>query len=419
MDSESLPIREMKKKLAVVGSGISGLGCIYDLRDTYDITLFEKNNYIGGHSNTIEVDGSSFDTGFMVFNHHTYPLLTKLFSELGVDTYPTSMSFSVQHKPSNLEFSGSGWTGLFGQKRNIARASFWKLLSHINRFNTEGRNYLNSSQEEITVREFCKELKLSNDFLYKYLIPMSSAVWSTPEDLMLDFPAVTLLQFFENHGFLGMNTQHQWYTVKGGSRSYVEKLINTSKPELRLNSPVSKVYRHNGKVMIETTGRKEEFDKVIIAAHGDQARKIVDDLNSDERKILSSFDYQKNIATIHDDELIMPDRKKIWSSWNYRVNKSSDTSTIYWMNNLQRIENKRNFFVSIDDKGCISRKKIIREIEYEHPLFSLSAIKHQPKLKELNRDGLYFCGAYHGYGFHEDGLHSAKALTKQLINDNI
>jgi uncharacterized protein len=408
------------KKIAIIGSGISGLGCVHFLSKDHEVTLYEKESYIGGHTNTIDIHDEpvSFDTGFMVFNHHTYPNLTRLFKELDVETYPTSMSFSVQHLPSSLEYCGSGWNGLFGQRRNISKPSFWKMLSHINRFNVEGRSYLQKGSDEITVNDFCKELKLNPDFLHKYLVPMSSAVWSTPPDQMLDFPALTLLRFFDNHGFLGMNTQHQWYTVKDGSRSYVKKLLDRSSAKVLLNAAVTKVYRNEGNVIVEDSkGDKHSFDDVVLATHADHSVRIVDDLSTEERNILAAFSYQKNIATIHSDNKLMPERKRIWSSWNYRINKDNSGSTIYWMNSLQKLNINTNYYVSIDDKGCIDKHKKIKEIEYEHPLFSVQAIKAQKNLSSLNRDGIHFCGAYHGYGFHEDGLNSAIQVSKEFNID--
>lgn len=417
----------MKPTVAVIGSGIAGLASAYFLRNDYTVTLYEKNNYTGGHSNTIQVNEDNdvaFDTGFMVFNHKTYPLLTKLFAELNVDTYPTSMSFSVQHTNSRMEYCGTGLNGLFGQRRNMVNPRFWNMLSHINRFNQQSRTFLDQYDETITVRQYCKDLKLNDDFLFRYLIPMSSAVWSTPPDLMLEFPALTLIRFFDNHGFLGMNTQHQWYTVNQGSRTYVKKLLDIASPEVKLNTAVTCIRRTGGKVEVtDSKNNKSMFDHCIVASHADQAVKMIGDLTETERKILSAFNYQKNKAVIHTDDRVMPQRKRIWSSWNYRINESSkgfSNSTIYWMNNLQKIKSRYNYFVSIDDPGFINEKKVVTEIEYEHPLFSTAAIRSQKSLDILNRDNLYLCGSYHRYGFHEDALMSAekacRLLTKNIWN---
>lgn len=421
MVSQSLPPGKMKPTLAVIGSGIAGLSAAYFLRNKYDVTLFEKNDYPGGHSNTIDVEDVSFDTGFMVFNHHTYPLLTKLFSELDVATYPTFMSFSVHHMPTRMEYCGTGLNGLFGQRRNFINPSFWSLLIQINRFNTISRQFSRSTNTAVTIREYCRELNLDEQFIHKYLIPMSGAVWSTPPEKMLEFPAITLIRFFDNHGFLGMNTQHQWYTVSGGSRSYVRALLEKAKPALMLNTTVSSVHRSDEKVLVaDDRGQQWKFDNCIMACHADQALKIVSDLNTDERNILSAFEYQKNLAVVHADEAVMPVRKRIWSSWNYRIQQQGDcfsNSTIYWMNNLQKLNSHRNYFVSIDDPGFIKDKHILKEIMYEHPLFSVNAVKAQNRLAELNRDNLYFCGSYHRYGFHEDALMSAAGVCESLTGN--
>lgn len=413
----------MKKKVAIIGSGIAGLSAAFFLRKDFEVTLFEKNNYPGGHSNTVNIEddpGVEFDTGFMVFNHVTYPLLTKLFNKLEVDTYPTSMSFSVQHTDSRMEYCGSGYNGLFGQRRNIFSLPFWKLLISIDRFNMYAQNFMGEIDESITIGEFCSEINLKEDFLHKYLIPMSGAVWSTPPDKMLDFPAATLIRFFHNHGFLGLNTQHQWFTVKNGSRSYVNRLLDIAKPKVRLNSQVSSVIRSGSEVLVIDAEGEHRFDHCIIATHADTAAAIVKDLTSREKEILLPFRYQRNTALVHFDEAVMPERRRIWSSWNYRISSLQNSfanSTIYWMNNLQKLNTRRNYFVSIDDPGFVNEKKVIMEIEYHHPLFDVRAIQMQKKLGELNRDNLYFCGSYHRYGFHEDALMSSANVCAQLTNE--
>jgi predicted NAD/FAD-binding protein len=255
--------------------------------------------------------------------------------------------------------------------------------------------------------------------LWKYLIPMSSAVWSTPMDKMLDFPAQTLIRFFYNHGFLGLDTQHQWYTVTKGSQAYREIIMAPFKEKIKLNDPVVKVKRQNGKAIVTTkSGAEAEYDKVIIASHGDQVLPMLDAPTTDEQRLLKTFKYQTNTATLHTDESIMPKTKRVWSSWNYRVeDKQGQTfaSTIYWMNSLQNVSKKKNYFVSINDPGSIDPSKIIKTIEYEHPLFDVDAVKAQAELHKLNQSGpVYFCGSYFRYGFHEDALKSAVELCEGL-----
>jgi len=411
-------------KIAIVGTGIAGMACGHFLQKNADIFFYEKNDYVGGHTNTITIDEDGqpvyVDTGFMVFNHVTYPHLTKLFADLNVPTFATSMSFSVQHLASKLEYCGSGLNGLFAQRKNIFSAKHIRMLKQIARFNEESikilddPNYANHS-----LAQYIKEKGFGEDMLWKYLIPMSSAVWSTPMDKMLDFPAQTLIRFFYNHGFLGLDTQHQWYTVTKGSQAYREIIMAPFKEKIKLNDPVVKVKRQNGKAIVITkSGAEAEYDKVIIASHGDQVLPMLDAPTADEQRLLKNFKYQTNIATLHTDESIMPKTKRVWSSWNYRVEEKQGqtfASTIYWMNSLQNVSKKKNYFVSINDPGSIDPSKIIKTIEYEHPLFDVDAVKAQAELHKLNQNGpVYFCGSYFRYGFHEDALKSAVELCEGL-----
>jgi predicted NAD/FAD-binding protein len=411
-------------KIAIVGTGIAGMACGHFLQKNADIFFYEKNDYVGGHTNTITIDEDGqpvyVDTGFMVFNHVTYPHLTKLFADLNVPTFATSMSFSVQHLASKLEYCGSGLNGLFAQRKNIFSAKHIRMLKQIARFNEESikilddPNYANHS-----LAQYIKEKGFGEDMLWKYLVPMSSAVWSTPMDKMLDFPAQTLIRFFYNHGFLGLDTQHQWYTVTKGSQAYREIIMAPFKEKIKLNDPVIKVKRQNGKAIVITkSGAETEYDKVIIASHGDQVLPMLDAPTDDEQCLLKNFKYQTNIATLHTDESIMPKTKRVWSSWNYRVeDKQGQTfaSTIYWMNSLQNVSKKKNYFVSINDPESIDPSKIIKTIEYEHPLFDVDAVKAQAELHKLNQNGpVHFCGSYFRYGFHEDALKSAVELCEGL-----
>jgi len=413
------------EKLAIIGSGIAGMCAAYFLNDKYDITIFEKNDYVGGHTNTVKVDENGkpifIDTGFMVFNKVTYPNLTKLFEQLNVPIKPTDMSFSVTHVESGLEYTGSGINGLFSQRKNIFNPGFIKMLLQINRFNSECMETLdNHRYSNYSLAEYVEEKKYGQDFLHKYLIPMSSAVWSTPPDMMLKFPARTLVRFFYNHGFLGLNTQHQWYTVVNGSQTYREKIISQYKNKIKVGSGVKSVERVDEKIkVIISNDSVHTFDKVIFAAHADETLTMLSNPTKLESKLLGKFKYQFNRATLHTDNSVMPKTKKAWSSWNYRIelkNGLVKTSTIYYMNSLQQVSEKQDYFVSIDDPGNIDPPKIIREIDYHHPLFDLDAIKTQDKLPELNMQGnnTYFCGSYFKYGFHEDAFTSALDLSKQL-----
>jgi len=414
------------EKLAIVGTGIAGMGAAYFLNKNYDITVFEKDNYVGGHTNTITVKENDkeifIDTGFMVFNKVTYPNLTKLFEKLNVAIKPTDMSFSVFHLESGLEYSGSGLNGLFAQRKNIFNPKFVKMLFQINRFNKECLETLsNPKYADYSLADYVEEKEFGNEFLYKYLIPMSSAVWSSPPDLMLKFPAKTLVRFFHNHGFLGLGTQHQWYTVVDGSQSYRKKITEQYHDKIHVNSGVKTVSRENGKIKITTVDNTEYvFDKVILASHADETLKMLADPTDLEKNILSKFKYQLNKATLHTDSTIMPKNKKVWSSWNYRIepkNGEVKTSTIYYMNSLQHVSKSQDYFVSINDPGNVSTDKIIKEIDYDHPLFDLDSIKTQENIQQINNQGnnTFFCGSYFKYGFHEDAFASALELSFQLL----
>lgn len=411
--------------LAIIGTGIAGMGCGHLLQKKYELTFFEQNDYIGGHTNTVTVDEEGtpvhMDTGFMVFNYETYPNLCRLFEEIKAPVKKTSMSFSVQHVPSGLEYCGSGLNGLFAQRKNIFSPSYIKMLMEISRFNKQSVEILDKPQyADYSLRQFISEFGYSEDMLWKYLVPMSSAVWSTPMELMLDFPVVTLIRFFKNHGFLGLNTQHQWYTLENGSESYKKILIAPFKHKMHVNKAVVKVSRKGEKALVHTAdGQSQEFDKVIFASHADQTLRMLDQPTSEELRLLSPFKYQKNSATVHCDESVMPKIKSTWSSWNYRIENRNGKlvpTTIYWMNSLQQVSKKKNYFVSINAiPGSIDRSKIFKEIDYEHPLFDVAAMKAQKELQSLNRHGpLYYCGSYFKYGFHEDAYASAVELCRQL-----
>jgi uncharacterized protein len=420
-------------RLAIIGTGIAGLGCAHFLRRDFDVTVFDQNTYPGGHSNTVMVDepgtGRSLpvDTGFMVFNKVTYPHLTRLFTTLGVETKPTNMSFSVRHAQIGLEYNGTSLNHLFAQRRNLLNPRFYRMLANINRFNKEAVAALSDpAVQEMSLGDFVRGRGYGEDFLTLYLSPMASAVWSTPAELMYSFPAVTLLRFFHNHGFLGLNTQHPWFTVSGGSKAYVEKLVAPWKEKIRLGEGVAQVTRPgNGVYVTLKSGIVQIFDKVIIACHGDQALKLLTDPRPDESRLLGEFKYQPNMATVHTDTSVMPRTRKAWASWNYEINKGPagepSTATHYWMNSLQGVSDKENYFVSINRPEAVDPKKVIRRIAYDHPLFNLGALRAQKELPTLNtasagNTGTYFAGSYFRYGFHEDALLSAVNLSQVLLS---
>jgi uncharacterized protein len=415
--------------IAIIGTGISGLGCAHFLQHRYQLTLYEKNDYVGGHSHTVSIDGESgtvpIDTGFMTYNEVTYPNLTRLLRELGVASRPSSMSFSVQHLPGDLEFCGSSLNHLFGQRRNLFKPDFWRMLLQINRFNHEAAALIASPGDRtVSLGDYVRERNYGDQFLNYYLLPMSCAVWSMPPDRMLQFPALTLLRFFHNHGFLGLHTQHQWLTVRGGARSYVDKLIAPFRDRICLKRGVVAVRRAAAGVRVtDESGHTAHYDHVILACHADQALRMLSDADAHEHTALEPFKYQPNTALLHTDAGVMPRTARCWSSWNYRVIHDAAgrvaPSTIYWINRLQGIDTQRNYFISINGEETLRPQHVLRRIVYEHPLFNDGAIRAQQELPRLNerRTGVYLCGSYFRYGFHEDAFSSALQLSRLLVED--
>lgn len=414
-----------RQKIAIVGSGISGLACAHFLSRENDITIFEKDNRIGGHSHTVMVDEADaqipVDTGFMVYNEVTYPLLTRLFRDLNVTTKPTSMSFSVQHVPEDIEFNGGSLNLLFGQRRNVWNLRYWKMLTQIARFNRETVTELKSpAYGGLSLADYVDARNYGNDFLQWYLSPMAAAVWSSPPEKIKEFPAHTLLRFWHNHGFLGLDTQHPWRTVSGGSRQYVEKLTRPLETQIRRDRGVTKVRSTAAGVELWfNDGTSECFDKAVIAAHGDQALSMLADPTPLEHELLGQFRYQANEAVLHTDPQFMPRTRRCWAAWNYRIDPGHRYSTHYWMNQLQGVSEKEPYFVSINPPSPPAENSIKRRLSYEHPLFDLGAIAAQDRLPELRAAGpesnRYFCGAWQRYGFHEDGLWSAVKTCESIL----
>ncbi|MBE2215711.1 MAG: FAD-dependent oxidoreductase [Opitutaceae bacterium] len=418
--------------IAIIGTGIAGLGCAHFLRREHDITVFEKNDYAGGHSNTVSARDAdtgrevAIDTGFMVFNRVTYPNLCRLFEELDVPVKRTDMSFSVRDHASGIEWCGSSLNHLFAQRRNLLRWRFIRMLVQVDRFNREALAALDDpAYAAMSLREYARARGYGADFLELYLVPMSSAVWSTPPEQMLEFPATTLLRFFHNHGFLGMHTQHPWWTVEGGAREYVRRLTAPWRGRIRIGLAATRVQRSAGFVFVTTSdGQTHAFDQVVIATHADQALRLLADPTEEERRVLGCFHYQHNVATLHTDASVMPRTSRAWASWNYEIARGADgrtsPATHYWMNRLQGLSPRENFFVSINRPEHIAPGCVIRRIDYEHPLFDREAVSAQAELPHLNFRALdgtrtFFAGSYFRYGFHEDAFSSAVDLTTLML----
>lgn len=413
--------------VAIIGTGIAGMTCAHRLHSHVDLHLFEAEERPGGHTNTVDVieDGEAHpvDTGFMVYNEVTYPRLTRLFEELGVETMATDMSFGVQDRAADLEYCGSGAGKLFAQRRNFVRPSFYGMLGDILRFNRLALKALdNPDLIGMSLRQFVDKHRFGRLFRDSYLVPMTSAIWSTPPDEMLQFPAHTLLRFLHNHGLLGVRTQHQWRTLKGGSRQYRDKLLAPMRDRVRCGCPIRAVESGGDHVRLRLADNSvERFDKVVIAAHADAALAMLAEPDARQRRILGAFAYSRNRISLHSDRSVMPRHLRAWASWNYRIDPLADgrhkASTHYWMNSLQQLRTREDYFVSVNGSGLIDETKVIHEFTFNHPTFTQASAEAQFELPLLNENGrLYFCGSYFRYGFHEDGLMAGEAAAERLLS---
>jgi len=407
-------------KVAIVGSGISGNTIAHLLHKKHTISLYEKDSRIGGHSHThnLYIDGNSVfvDTGFIVFNKKTYPLFLALLEELGVEYENSNMSFSVFSKISGLEYNGTSLNTLFSQRKNLFNYKFIKMIFEILRFNKESLRIL-EAQEELTLGEYLRDNRYSDYFSKHYILPMGSAIWSSNLEGMMKFPAKFFISFLHNHGMLKVNDRPQWLTIRNGSQSYVEKLCQPYKKAIKLNSNIKRIERKPNEIIIYDQDGKKSFDYLFMACHSDEAMNLLSDLTKDERRILSAIPYINNEIYLHTDASIMPKNKLSWAAWNYNIDrKTNEPITLtYNMNILQNIKTTTPILVTLNPKGNIRGEKIIKKLNYAHPLFTIDGIKAQKKhhlISGVNRT--FFAGAYWGNGFHEDGVRSAYDVVNQL-----
>ncbi len=411
-------------KIAIIGSGISGNAAAWALSKTHEVVVYEKRERLGGHSATVDVDFQGgklpVDTGFIVYNEQNYPNLVQLFKYLDVKTKPTEMSFSVSLDGGKLEWCGTKLKGIFAQPSNLLSPGFLKMLRDIFRFNKRARiDLMNGALCGLTLDDYLKKSGFSNRLKNDYLVPMTSAIWSTPSKKMLEFPAESLIHFMKNHSLM-QTKRPKWRTVDGGSREYVRKLTQDTDAEFRTGCEVVSVVRVPDGVMVtDVNGHTEKFDQIVMASHSDQALKMISDASEAERDILSSVKYISNDVWLHQDPALMPRRKNAWAAWNYLGTKNSDderdVSVTYWMNELQTIRKDCPLFVTLNPVNKPDQSLTLNRFQYSHPLFNSSAIEAQQRMHEIQgKDRIWFCGAWTAFGFHEDGLNSGLNVAEAL-----
>lgn len=407
--------------IAVIGSGISGMTAAALLHSRHAVTLFEANDYIGGHTHTVNVavggEPYAIDTGFIVFNDGTYPNFCRLLEQLGVASQPTDMSFAVRCDRSGLEYNGSSLNGLFAQRRNLMRPRFHRMLRDILRFNREAVELLDSLPEDMTVAEFVNQRRYSRWFADQYLLPMGAAIWSCPTETFGCFPIRFIIEFYAHHGLLQIHDRPQWRVISGGSQRYVEKLTAPWRDRIRLSTPVEAVRRVEGGVRIASARGAELFDEVIFACHSDTALRILQDADAMEESLLRAFPYSRNRVVLHTDPSVLPRRRRAWASWNYHIPRrpAARPTVSYWMNRLQGIESPHDFCVTLNEEDSVDPANVLGTYNYSHPVFTGARAAAQRRHADvIRRRGVSFCGAYWGNGFHEDGVRSALAVCTRF-----
>lgn len=411
--------RSPKQNIAVIGGGVAGIVSAYLLQEHHQVTLFEQNDYLGGHTNTIEISdgpdaGLAVDTGFIVLNDATYPLFQKFLSRLGVGTRVSEMSFGFQCLQTGLVYAGNDLNGLFAQRRNLVSPAFYKFLLEIARFNRAAKKELAAGTvPKVTLGEYLKRGRYHRFMIDNYLLPMAAAIWSTPTMQAADFPAEAFLRFFSNHGLLSFRNRPQWRTVVGGSYAYVKAFQKVFTGKIHLDAGVQQVYREQGGVRLQLkNGESQHFDQVVIASHADQALQLLGDPSADEQRLLSPWHYQLNRTVLHTDTTILPAQRSAWSAWNFTREpgeaKGRPVFVSYYMNRLQGLKAERDYCVTLNRQQSFRQEAVIAEFDYHHPSYSFESLATQSELPHLNgQRNSWFCGSYFGYGFHEDAVRSA------------
>lgn len=419
--TERAPLR-----IAVVGSGISGLTAAWLLAEHHSVTLFEADSRLGGHTNTIAVElcgkQHALDTGFIVYNERTYPHFSRLLRRLEVATQASDMSFSVRSDQTGWEYCGSSLNGLFAQRTNAVRPAFYRMLLDILRFNRGAPRLLEGNDDGLTLGEYAARQRFSPAFWDNYLIPMGAAIWSAPPGRMLEFPVRHFLQFCTNHGLTSLTNRPQWRTVTGGAARYIEAMRRSRPFDVRLSCPVKQLLRRPDGVVVSVAGAAPEpFDHVVIAAHANQALSMLADASLAEIEVLSAFEYQPNEAILHTDTSLLPRRRRAWASWNCHVPAAarSSVTVTYWLNRLQRLDAPEQFCVTLNDDRSVNPARVLRRIAYHHPLVTSRSVAAQQRHGEISgQRRTHYCGAYWGYGFHEDGVRSAIAAVHEIDRES-
>lgn len=417
-------MNDVRLKIAVIGSGAAGMTAAWLLRQRHDVTVLERDTRIGGHTSTVMIPdgpdaGTPVDTGFIVFNEKNYPTLLKLFARLNIESRWSDMSFGYHSLRDGMNYCASDLNGLFSQRTNLMKPSYWKMWSEVFRFWRVAREALAAGTLGAkTMGEFLTEQKISQPAIDRCILPMGAAIWSATMAGMLEFPAASQLRFWENHGLLSLNDRPRWKTVVGGSHSYMKTMLRDMEGRVETGVQIAAVRRDEyGALLVMRDGSVRRFDRVVIATHADQALRLLDDASADEKRLLGTWSYSRNKTILHTDTSFMPPNRRAWASWNY-LEEKTDASTravpvTYWMNRLQGLNTKRDYLVTLNPARPVRAECVVREFDYEHPQYTEEAVRTQGELPKLNGvRNTYFCGSYFGYGFHEDAVKSGTAVAK-------